>query len=174
MRISLGTSAPVHLVAVGTASQPQPPGTRALGGRARDGRRRARPPQDVAAMLVPGLSAGASLHPAVAIPPAALQIVLVSQTAVIAGSFALLFSGLDPSKPGGIQDEVRWASSTGFGSGRAACATALLGRPCKRPPWHAPGMQHASWPTLWPHRLPPCPLVQLAVPQRRDRGHELQ
>ena len=37
-----------------------------------------------------------------------MQIVLLSQTIIIAASFAILFSGLDPSKPGGIQDEVRW------------------------------------------------------------------
>lgn len=52
-----------------------------------------------------------------------MQIVLLSQTIIIAASFAILFSGLDPSKPGGIQDEVRWGvwlAGIGWSSGLGA------------------------------------------------------
>ncbi|PRW60157.1 DNA topoisomerase 3-beta isoform X1 [Chlorella sorokiniana] len=51
------------------------------------------------------------------------HIVLLSQTAIIAASFAILFSGLDPSKPGGIQDEV----SLLFLSGVTVAMNSMMG-----------------------------------------------
>lgn len=61
-------------------------------------------------------------------PSSLLQAVLICQTIIIAATFAVLWSGMSPASPGGIQDEIRWGILGGSWTRRGD----PVGQPCAR------------------------------------------
>lgn len=97
-----------------------------------------------------------SLHP---------QIALVCQTCIIAAVFAILYSGMSPSKPGGVQDEIRWAGGGEetqlAGKRRGACRRAPPGLP--RHPRRRPTALSVDAPTTIPSLTPRSLLFLCAI-----------
>lgn len=177
------------LPAVRPAGQPQPPGARALGwGGGVVGCRGAA--ERVLLLEQADATAALAAHgpqrPALTIQLGApVQIVLISQTVVIAATFAILFSGLDPAKPGGIQDEIRCGAALAGGWGWQSIHSAveaegigcicslraLVARACM---WHA---SHGLTVCLCASPTSASPAIclpQPALPERRHSGDELE